>query len=74
MSAKNQVVEVPPSSIEKNRDNPRMLFDVSDMKELEESISLRGILVPLIVFRKSENKDKFVLLDGERRLKCAKKT
>ena len=73
MSTNNQVIEVPTNSIEKNRDNPRMLFDISDMKELEESISLRGILVPLIVFRKSENKDKFVLLDGERRLKCAKK-
>ena len=73
MSANNQVIQILPESIEKNKDNPRMLFDVPDMKELEVSISLRGILVPLIVFRKSENKNKFVLLDGERRLKCANK-
>ena len=73
MSANNQVIQIPPKSIEKNKDNPRMLFDVPDMKELEVSISLRGILVPLIVFRKSKNKNKFVLLDGERRLKCANK-
>lgn len=57
-------------SVESNRDNPRMLFDNQDLETLQKSIKLRGIMVPLIVYQKG---DKYVLLDGERRLKCAKK-
>jgi ParB family chromosome partitioning protein len=60
-------------NLEKNPDNPRRLFDPDDMKDLEKSIRQRGILVPLIVFRKQEGIDKFVLLDGDRRFRCAKR-
>jgi ParB/RepB/Spo0J family partition protein len=47
------------------------------MKFLEESIKKLGILVPITVYPKKKtpqtdpNKDKFVLLDGERRWRCA---
>lgn len=41
------------------------------MGELQESINGVGILVPLIVYY-DDQKDKYILLDGERRLKCAK--
>ncbi len=66
------VLVVTRKSIEPNPDNPRRLFDPVDMEALKKSIHLRGIMVPLIVFRNSPNSDKFTLLDGERRLRCAK--
>ena len=66
------VLIVPRKNIEPNPDNPRRLFDPFDMEALKKSIHLRGIMVPLIVFRNSIGSDKFTLLDGERRLKCAK--
>ena len=72
MASENIAFMIRTKSIEKNRDNPRMFFDRQDMEALQKSISLRGIMVPLIVFRKIIKKNEFVLLDGERRLRCAK--
>lgn len=68
---KSVVLQVNPRKIEPNPDNPRLLFDDSPMEELSKSIQRRGVMVPLIVFRKSPNSDNFVLLDGERRLRCS---
>ena len=62
-------MKIDTQSIEGNRDNPRILFDKQELKTLQESIKLRGIMVPLIVYRDG---DKYVLLDGERRLRCAR--
>lgn len=69
MSTQDIVARISTQSIEKNRDNPRMLFDKQDLETLEESIKLRGIMVPLIVYKEGS---KHVLLDGERRFQCAK--
>lgn len=60
-----------PDLIERNPENPRIIFDERLMRELRDSINEVGILVPLIVYYDDE-KEKYVLLDGERRLKCAK--
>jgi len=68
----SELRKLKPSQIEKNPENPRLLFDEKELQELKTSISEIGILVPLIVFRKSKDSNKFVLLDGERRLRCAK--
>ncbi|OQW29912.1 MAG: hypothetical protein A4E19_11200 [Nitrospira sp. SG-bin1] len=55
----------------RNPYNPRLLFDKEPMKILRESIEKVGILVPLTVFkRRSDNV--YVILDGERRWRCAK--
>lgn len=70
---KSVVLQVDPRKIEPNPANPRLLFDPDPMEELTKSIQRRGIMVPLIVFRKSLGSDNFVLLDGERRLKCSLK-
>lgn len=67
-----QVLLVERRKIEPNPDNPRRLFDLRDMVALKKSIKLRGIMVPLIVFRNTSNSDRFTLLDGERRLRCAR--
>ena len=56
--------------IQQNPDNPRLIFRISELQELESSIAEQGILVPLTLFRDSS---KYTLLDGERRWRCAVK-
>jgi ParB/RepB/Spo0J family partition protein len=65
------VREVSPDDIERNPENPRLIFRESELKELEDSIAAQGILVPLTVFETS--KKKLVILDGERRWRCARR-
>lgn len=72
-----RVREIPVEKIEQNPHNPRRLFDEEPMRILKESIAKLGILVPVAVYEKAtdvrEDKDeKFVLLDGERRWRCAR--
>lgn len=65
------LVAVDPWKIEPNPDNPRRIFDEEDLLHLKDSIQQKGILVPLIVYRKSNSESNYILLDGERRLRCA---
>ena len=66
---------IPVSEISPNPHNPRLFWDDEDLDELKGSMEKVGILVPLTVYQntKSFPKTKFVLLDGERRWRCAKK-
>ena len=57
-----------PRKITPNPENPRLIFREDELQALEDSIRLQGILVPLSVF---EDQRKFVILDGERRWRCA---
>jgi ParB family transcriptional regulator, chromosome partitioning protein len=61
------------SDISANPFNPRLIFDPDDLNELKKSISKVGILVPLTVYRNTKNypKTPYILLDGERRWRCA---
>ena len=73
-----RVANIATSRISPNPHNPRTLFDDEPMHFLEESIRKLGILVPLDVYPEKEERDDpetdtFVLLDGERRWRCAKK-
>lgn len=65
---------IPTSEISPNPYNPRVFFDRDDMENLKKSISKVGILVPLTVYINKRNspKTQYVLLDGERRWRCAK--
>jgi len=73
MSEEDTVVrQIETKNIKPNPDNPRVLFDKDDLASLKKSIQIRGIMVPLIVYRESKNGNQYILLDGERRLKCAK--
>jgi len=58
-----------PNWIHQNPENPRLIFRENELQELEASIDLQGILVPLTVYESSPNK--YVILDGERRWRCA---
>lgn len=59
---------VAPRRLTPNPDNPRLIFHADELYQLEESIKLQGILVPLTVY---EDGSKLFLLDGERRWRCS---
>ncbi len=65
---KSRLSQLPTNKIRKNKDNPRIIFRESDMQRLFESISEGGIRVPITVY---EDGKKFILIDGERRWRCA---
>lgn len=66
--------QIPVSELSPNPHNPRLIFDQEEMDELKGSIQKVGILVPLTVYRNTKPfpKSQYVLLDGERRWRCAK--
>lgn len=65
---------IPPEEISANPHNPRLVFEAESMEELKKSIAKVGILVPLTVYPNSKEvpKTKYILLDGERRLRVAR--
>lgn len=62
------VANIDPRKIVPNPENPRLIFREDELRTLEDSIKLQGILVPLAVY---EDRKGFVILDGERRWRCA---
>jgi len=62
--------EIPPDRIKPNPDNPRLVFREDEMRELMDSIREVGIKVPVSLY---EDGQWFVLIDGERRWRCAKR-
>jgi ParB/RepB/Spo0J family partition protein len=62
------------AEISPNPHNPRLNFEPRELDELKGSISKVGILVPLTVYKNDRDfpKTEYVILDGERRWKCAK--
>lgn len=61
---------VDPADIDRNPENPRLIFREDELLALQESIASQGILVPLTIYQSS---DKYIILDGERRWRCALK-
>jgi len=66
MAAAVQLVD--PTRIAQNPENPRLIFHQDELEALQNSIAAQGILVPLSVFL---DRGRYVLLDGERRWRCA---
>jgi ParB family transcriptional regulator, chromosome partitioning protein len=69
-AADAELKQVPVDLIDRNPDNPRIVFRPRELEDLLESIRRLGIQVPISVYR--ENK-RYVLIDGERRWRCALK-
>lgn len=57
-----------PRKLDRNPENPRLIFRAEEIEALQESIAQQGILVPLTVYEDGKN---FFVLDGERRWRCA---
>lgn len=62
--------EISPDKIRRNPDNPRLIFREDEMNQLLESIKEVGIKVPVSLYQDGLT---FVLIDGERRWRCAKR-
>lgn len=61
---------VDPRKLNKNPENPRLIFHVDELQALQDSIENQGILVPLTVY---QDQRRYYILDGERRWRCALK-
>jgi|TARA_B100001741_G_scaffold239291_1_gene200292 ParB family chromosome partitioning protein len=59
------------SSILPNKFQPRKNFQKESLEELSKSIKERGIIQPLIVRNSEDDKNKFELIAGERRLQAS---
>jgi ParB family chromosome partitioning protein len=62
--------QVPVDRIDRNPENPRIIFRGEELNQLLKSIRARGMQVPISVYREGS---RFVLIDGERRWRCALK-
>jgi ParB/RepB/Spo0J family partition protein len=62
--------QISPDDIRKNPENPRLIFHEEEMTQLMQSIQEVGIKVPVSVYADG---DRYTLLDGERRWRCAKR-
>lgn len=56
--------------IDPNPENPRLTFRQGELDELQESIRVYGIQVPISVYKDGS---RYVLIDGERRWRCSSK-
>lgn len=67
--AADQLIQVNLEDIDPNENQPRKEFDEKSLKELSESITLYGVIQPLIL-RKKENR--YCIIAGERRYRASK--
>lgn len=66
---KSKIINVPLSQIETNTLNPRKRFVDDEADALIESILSKGLLNPIIVYKR-KNDGKYIILDGERRFRA----
>lgn len=69
-NVKAKLDQIPVERIRPNPENPRLMFRQGELDELQESIRLYGVQVPIAVYKDGNH---FVLIDGERRWRCASK-
>jgi ParB family transcriptional regulator, chromosome partitioning protein len=58
-------------NIEPGSQQPRRMFDESELQSLAESIRERGVLQPILLRRRAENGDRLEIIAGERRWRAA---
>jgi ParB/RepB/Spo0J family partition protein len=69
-AAVSELARVRVDLIDRNPDNPRIHFRQGEMEQLLDSIQRLGVQVPITLYRAGR---RFVLIDGERRWRCALK-
>jgi len=63
------VTEIDISSIFANPNQPRKVFDETALKELADSISKHGVIMPIIV---NQSGNRYMIIAGERRFRASK--
>ncbi len=63
------VTHIDVSSIFANPNQPRKVFDETALKELADSISKHGVIMPIIV---NKSGDRYMIIAGERRFRASK--
>lgn len=63
------VTEIDVSTIFANPNQPRKVFDETALKELADSISKHGVIMPIIV---NKSGDRYMIIAGERRFRASK--
>src|SRR5207244_9070416 len=56
--------------IDRNPENPRLVFRPGELEQLTDSIRVYGVQVPIAVYKEGR---RYVLIDGERRWRCSLK-
>jgi len=69
-AGRSRLSRISVDELDRNPENPRLLFDQAKLDLLAESIAKVGVLVPLLVYKDDDGMYK--ILDGERRWRCAK--
>ena len=69
VTAKEGVTEIDVSAIFANPNQPRKAFDETALKELADSISKHGVIMPIIV---NKSGDRYMIIAGERRFRASK--
>jgi ParB family transcriptional regulator, chromosome partitioning protein len=69
---KEKIIDIPLSQIETNSLNPRKRFVDTEEDVLIESLISKGLLNPIIVYKRKKD-NQYVILDGERRFRAFKK-
>jgi ParB family chromosome partitioning protein len=62
--------QISPDLIDRNPENPRIIFRPAEFEELLESIRVHGVQQPISVYKSG---GRYVLIDGERRWRCSLK-
>lgn len=66
------LTEIPVERIHPNPSQPRLTFDEESIRELADSIAQVGLIQPLVVRRDPADRDAYILIAGERRLRACK--
>ena len=67
------VKEVPLADLEPSSFQPRRYFDEEAINDLVESVASKGVIQPLIVREKINDKGRYEIIGGERRYRAAKR-
>jgi ParB/RepB/Spo0J family partition protein len=65
-----KLVQIETDLIQRNAENPRLVFRPGELEDLVESIRVHGVQVPISVYKEGR---KYTLIDGERRWRCSLK-
>lgn len=67
----NSVLEIALDRIERDESQPRKNFDEDTLQDLAESIKAYGLLQPIVVRKKPNALDRYIIVAGERRYRAS---